>query len=86
MADNSAIIANACVIIEGIAFEVVNNSETKVILASDLYNSDYKASFIVHERDIVLSVSSFREQLREQALMEAVRINNHLLVDEVLNA
>jgi len=77
---------NACAIVEGIAFEVASNLGNSIILASDLYNPAYKASFVVRGRDIVLSVSSFREASREFALMEAVRINNALLIDEVHSA
>jgi len=48
-----------------------------------LQNTDNKASFIVRGHELVLSVSSFREQAREQALSDAVRINSHMLIDEV---
>ena len=77
---------NANVIIEGIAFEAMVDAGTKKILASDLYNQNHKASFIVRGQELVLSVSSFREQEREQALMEATKINSRLLIDEVFNA
>jgi len=41
------IVMNAQVIIDGIAFEVVNDTGAKRILASDLHNPNYKASFVV---------------------------------------
>jgi hypothetical protein len=72
---------NASLIIEGIAFEEIKNE--KKILAIDLNNTSYKASFVVRGQDLILSVSSFREKTREQAMLEAVRINNELLIDEV---
>jgi len=84
--DNAEIIMNAQVIIEGIAFEVVEESGMKKILASDLQNPDYRASFVIHGNDLVMSVSSFRENEREQALIEAISINSHLLMDEVQSA
>jgi len=82
----SQIEMNACTVVEGIAFEVANKIGTKTILAHDLYNTSNKASFTVRGHELVLSVSSFREPSREQALMEAVRINSPLLIDEVYNA
>jgi len=86
MLDINPVAMNACTIVEGIAFEVIDDIKTKKILASDLHNPSYKASFIVRGRDLVLSVSSFREQSREQALMEAIRINSPMLIEEVRSA
>jgi len=86
MAISDPIMANACTIIDGIAFEVVTDNGVKKLLANDLYNPNYKASFAVIGGNLVLSVSSFREQVREQAMLDAVRINGSLLLDEVQNA
>ncbi|MCL1877548.1 MAG: hypothetical protein FWF80_01690 [Defluviitaleaceae bacterium] len=76
---------NAHTIVEGIAFEVINDKNTNKILASDLLNPSYKASFVVRGGDLILSVSSFREHTREQALHDAIRINARMLIDEVQN-
>jgi len=86
MEDMQKIAMNAHSIVEGIAFEVVNDAGTKKILVHDLNNPNYKASLVVRGEELVLSVSSFRKQNRESALIEALRINNRLLLDEVLNA
>jgi len=87
MEDVNKIAMNAHAIIDGIAFEIVNDMVGAIkILASDLYNPTYKASFVVRGDELVLSVSSFREHGREQALIEATRINSRLLVDEVQSA
>jgi hypothetical protein len=74
---------NACLIVEGIAFEVASGTEKTMLSATDLSNLNYKASFAIRGREFVLSVSSFREKEREQAMLEAVRINSALLLDEV---
>jgi len=78
------IIDRAYAIIDGIAFEIINNEGTNKILAYDLYDLSQKASFALRDGNLILSVSSFKT--REQALMDAVRINNRLLLDEVLYA
>jgi len=86
MVEINQIIMNANVIIEGIAFEVINENGIKKILASDLYNPSYRASFVVRGQELILSVSSFREYAREQVLSEAIRINSHLLLSEAQDA
>ena len=53
------------------------------LLATDLENSGYKASFVLRGQHLDLSVSSFRDPIRELHLLEAVKINNTLLIDEV---
>jgi len=83
MLDVNPTLINACLVIEGIAFEVVKNSDEKRIFVTDINNPCHRASFVVRGRDLVLSVSSFREKPREKAMLEAVRINNALLLDEV---
>ena len=86
MADISHILMNACVIVDGIAFEATKIEGQRRLLATDLTRINYKASFILRGREFVLSVSSFQELDREKALLEAVHINNALLLDEVANA
>ena len=86
MISDNPIIHNACIIVEGIAFEITNDNNIKKILASDIYNPNYKASFVLRNHDLILSVSSFREKEREQVLLEAVHINSSILIDEVQNA
>ena len=78
-----AILLNACLIIEGIAFEVEKTEGINKLLATDLENSGYKASFVLRGQHLDLSVSSFRDPIRELHLLEAVKINNTLLIDEV---
>lgn len=77
---------NADVIIEGIAFKALVDKNSKRILANDLYNPNYKASFVAQNNELLMSASSFREEKREHALIEAVKINQHLLIETVLNA
>ena len=86
MSDISPILLDACVIVDGIAFEAVNIDNQKKLLATDLTHPTYKASFVVRGNEVILSVSSFQEHDREKALLEAVHINNALLLDEVANA
>ncbi|MCL2378590.1 MAG: hypothetical protein FWC77_05635 [Defluviitaleaceae bacterium] len=86
MVDTHQIMMNAHTIVEGIAFEIVGDTGTRKVLASDLHNPSYKASFVVRGQELVLSVSSFREKSREQALNNAIRINSRMLLDEVYNA
>jgi len=74
---------DACLIIDGIAFEAIKDKGINRVIATDLSNPSNKASFVIRGQDLILSVSSFREQARERALLEAVRINNALLIDEV---
>jgi hypothetical protein len=83
MADINPILSNACAIVEGIAFEVIKDKTPIRLLATDLDDPNNIASFIIRERDLILSVSSFREPSREQSLMDAIRINAALLRDEV---
>ena len=84
MTEINPILLNACLIIEGIAFEI--SSDKRKILVTDLNNPNHKASFVFRENDLILSVSSFRENSREKAMIEAVHINAELLLDEVRNA
>ena len=81
MAEIKPIYINACLIVEGIAF-LVDRNENKQ-LAIDTENEKQKASFTIRGHDLILSVSSFHEKEREQVMMEAVKINNALLIDEV---
>jgi len=85
MESANQIMINAPIIIEGIAFDVVSDTAKK-LLARDLYNPNNKASFVVRGQELVLSVSSFCDKSREQALSDAIRINTRMLVDEVQNA
>ncbi|MCL2578095.1 MAG: hypothetical protein FWE27_08620 [Defluviitaleaceae bacterium] len=63
MTEVNPIHLNACLIVAGIAFEISKKSNAKkIILAVDLDNPSYKASFIVHGRELILSVSSFRDK------------------------
>jgi len=84
--DNEKTIMNASVIVDGIAFEVSDDGNRKKIIAKDLQNPAHRASFCVQGNCLVMSVSSFREPEREQALIDAVRINSRLLMDEVHSA
>ena len=86
MVEIEPLLLSACVIIDGIAFEVVNDMETKKLFATDLLDLSNKASFVIRGQELVLSVSSFCEKSREQALLEAISINYMLLIDEVKNA
>lgn len=80
------ILLNACLIVDGIAFEAKTMESQKRLLATDLTCPNYKASFVVRGREFVLSVSSFHKPDREKALLEAINLNNALLLDEVNNA
>ena len=53
---------------------------------TDISKPDFKAMFYVRDNALHMSVSSFRSARREQELLQAVRINERLLVDEVQNA
>ena len=86
MTDISPILLNACIIVDGIAFEAVRIENRAKLLATDLTHPNHKASFVVRGKQLVLSVSSFQEHHREKALLEAIHINNALLLDEVTNA
>jgi len=72
---------NACLVVDGISFEVINDTVTNKLLATDLTNLSNKASLIVREGELVLSVSSFRNEERERALLEAAKINRAYLLD-----
>ena len=78
--------ANACVIVDSLAFEVVTYNEQPRLLVTDVSKPDFKAMFYVRDNALYMSVSSFRSAGREQELLQAVRINERLLVDEVQNA
>ena len=84
--DIEKIVSNACVIVDSIAFEVAADESTKRITATDLNNPAARASFIKRGENLVLSVSSFVKPARESALLDAVRINQQLLIDEVQSA
>ena len=86
MTDISPVLLASCVIVDGIAFEVVKADNQNRLLATDLTCPEHKASFIVRGRELVLSVSSFQRRDREKSLLEAIRINTALLLDEVNNA
>ena len=86
MTDISPVLLNSCAIVDGIAFEVVKADNQNRLLATDLTCPEHKASFVVRGRELILSVSSFQKHDRELALLEAVQINNALLLDEVVNA
>ena len=78
--------ASACVIVDSLAFEVVVYNEQPRLMVTDIKNPDYKAMFYLRDNALYMSVSSFRSTSREQDLLQAVRINERLLVDEVQNA
>ena len=86
MVDIATILLKACVIVNGIAFEVTKADGHPKLLATDVNRPECRASFAVRAGDFILSVSSFKEPEREAALMNAIRINNVLLMDEVKNA
>jgi hypothetical protein len=83
MSHIDSICVNAFIIVEGVAFEVIKNDGIIKIIATDLENPENKASFIKRGHDLIMSASSFREHAREQALLDAVRINNNLLTNGV---
>ena len=76
----------ACVIVDGLAFEVVAYNEQPRLMVTDMSKPDYKAMFYMRDNALYMSVSSFRSASRERDLLQAVRINERLLVDEVQNA
>ena len=78
--------ANACVIVDNLAFEVVGFNEQQVLRVTDMSNLDYKAMYYKRGDNLYLSVSSFRCPKREKDLLSAVQINERLLVDEMRNA
>jgi len=86
MSEIKKIQLNACLIVEGIAFEIITSDGQIKLIATDLDNPNYKASFVLWEHELILSVSSFREKNREQALFNSICINKALLIDEVKNA
>ena len=86
MTDIQNVIEKAFLIIDGIAFETAINDEPKKILVTDLNNPIYRASFVMQQGEFTLSVSSFKRDEREQAMLDAVRINHALLIDEVRSA
>ena len=77
---------NACVIVDNLAFEVVTYNEQPRLLVTDISKPDFKAMLYVRDNALYMSVSSFRSTRRELELLQAVRINERLLVDEVRNA
>ena len=64
--------ANACVIVDGLAFEVVEYNEQPRLMATDIKNPDYKAVFCIRDNTLCMSVSSFRSASREQDLLQAI--------------
>ena len=78
--------ANACVIVDSLAFEIVVHNEQPRLMVTDISKPDYKAMFYLRDNALYMSVSSFRSVCREQDLLHAIRINERLLVDEVKNA
>ena len=78
--------ANACLIVDSLAFEVVEYNEQPRLMVTDMSKPDYRAMFYLRDNALYMSVSSFRSTCREQDLLKAILINERLLVDEVQNA
>lgn len=87
MSDIENIINRACIIVNGIAFEVIECvGHSLMILATDLDKPENRASFTKAGNNFILSASSFKDNKRECILLDAVNRNTELLMEEMVNA